>query len=66
MGTAVLSVPAIAQGVWTVKYIDAVIGAAPVAAASDVVGKDWVWSGKTFVHSNASAAAPGVYALTLP
>jgi len=67
VGTGVISVPAIAADKsWTVTYVDAVAGGALQAGAADVSPNDWVWSGKSFVHTNLGAAASGVYALTLP
>jgi len=73
VGNGVLSVTtATASGqayILTVKYTDATVGGALQTGASDVLyanAEVYGWSGKNFVHTNVSAAAPGLYSLSLP
>lgn len=74
VGTGVLSVTAAADaggGFYslTVKYSDAAVGGALQTGASDVLygnAEVYAWSGKNFVHTNISAAAPGIYSLSIP
>jgi len=78
-GTGVLTATAVADldgkgalGV-TFQYVDAVVGGALQAGASDVLlltGNEAApsggWAGKTYVHTNIGQAAPGIYGLKVP